>query len=242
MRKNRFLGVSGLLASLIVLFAFIPAQAAMPEGFSVLGNLSGVVPPAPITPGTQTSSWVPSSAYTARGFAVYAADTLTNLTPEWAWTESSPVSRVATFACPGQYRSSALALRTLRAVSQLQSSCSDLRSVEGNILSVDNIDVRVVQYLRDTYNGKVFPGKGKWLEKPFPMDLQANWTQEGIDNAVQDGAQVRSYNMDCLRASWGYYQKRIGSTGNHQRADQWGQRAGHDTDDVYMYAGLRLRA
>jgi len=34
----------------------------------------------------------------------------------------------------------------------------------------------MVQYVPDAINGKTFRGKGKWLEKPFPVDLLSRWT------------------------------------------------------------------
>jgi hypothetical protein len=165
-----------LAFSLTALFCSSESRAAPPEGFSILADRSGVTAPAPITPGAQSSPWVPTAADSARGFAVYVADGLTNLTPEWAWSESSPKNRIDTFACAGQYKSVALAVRTLQNVSQLQPSCSDLRSAADGNINAENIDIRMVQYLPTEFDGKIFPGKGRWLEKAFPANLQANWT------------------------------------------------------------------
>ncbi len=62
-----------------------------------------------------------------------------------------------------------------------------------------------------------------------------NWTEKGLADVRRDGAEVWIYNLGCLRATWGLYQQRVGSTGCHQWADQWGQRKGRDTDPVYTY-------
>ncbi len=48
-----------------------------------------------------------------------------------------------------------------------------------------------------------------------------SWTEEALENAVKDGAEVWSYNYDPSRLAYGFLQQRLGSKGNHQWADLW---------------------
>ncbi len=56
-----------------------------------------------------------------------------------------------------------------------------------------------------------------------PVRQYNSWTKKAIADAKRSGAEVRGYNYGMFRASWGFEQQRLNSTGYHQWADQWGR-------------------
>jgi len=107
-----------------------------------------VTAPADQVPPTTTyaSAWKPTPADVARGFAAYAVDTSSDLTPDWVWPEPCPERDLRVLSCADQYIARAIAVRTLGPVAGLRAVASDLRPAKGKALSADSVDIRVVQF------------------------------------------------------------------------------------------------
>ena len=150
---------------------------AIPEGFAILADRSGVVVPADARrkPVSRATPWHPTKAERERGFAVHPVDSCRELDPDWLWEESVPRQRLEGFLFQGQYRAFALALRTLRPVEGIRAEIGDLRSPAGRRFSGRNVDIRVVQAIPHEEKGH-WVWRGKWLERPFPLTLPGDWT------------------------------------------------------------------
>lgn len=167
-----------LIVAVLVNGAGLAAMGGvMPEGFSLLADRSGVTVDSSMTPRRETvkSPWMPTSDDVKRGFAVAVIDTSDEVNPDWIWPQKVPVATVDGFACRGQYRAAALAIRTLGPVKGLVAAASPLTKAAGSVLSTENISVRRVQYVHQPDKASVL-WKGRWLEKAVPEDHPANWT------------------------------------------------------------------
>lgn len=165
------------IAVLLSLSCLPRGEATVPEGFAVLADRSGVDIPTELKPATATylSPWKPTMQDEARGFAACVVDTEDSLTPDWLWPEPTPSRRIDLFACPGQYKACAMAVRTLKPVNGLTVTCDGLSSATGGAIDAENLDIRLVQYVpRESREELVW--EGLWLQKSFPVALEARFT------------------------------------------------------------------
>ncbi|HJN91626.1 MAG TPA: hypothetical protein QGF05_02730, partial [Dehalococcoidia bacterium] len=167
-----------VLAALMLPCCPVHVSADEPDGFAVMADWSGAevevdmasVPAPPETP------WTPTEADANRGFAAYIVSPSEDVTPNWVWPEPMGIARIDTFACPGQYRAAAVAVRALGPMRGLRARCAGLRSKSGATLDAENIDIRNVQYVRREARGTTALWEGRWLERSFPTDLPAHCT------------------------------------------------------------------
>lgn len=171
------LGVLGLVIS-VGLLTVSTLWASVPEGFSVLANHSDIIVDEQNNPALQqvaSSAWLPYAGDCSRGFAAYCVDTSVSPNPNWMWTDRFLSREIITFACRGQYKTSAVAIRTLQPVKGMQVQCSNLANGSAIILS-ENVDFRWVQYTHAQLSNPV-AWEGKWIEKATAIDLPTLWTE-----------------------------------------------------------------
>jgi hypothetical protein len=152
------------------------ANAKQPNCFSVLAerldaNETGTFAPM----GVSGSDWQPTKAEIERGFAVGGIDPSISISPDWIWPESTPKRELSTFAGKGEYRNVAFAVRSLRALSNLQIKTSALRAKTGDAINPENIDIRIVRYQVQN-DGDRKKWVGRFLEKYIKTNLDPNWT------------------------------------------------------------------
>ena len=163
--------------SVILLLLPLRLEATVPERFAILADRSGVVVDPTVQPKRKVirSPWEPTAEDRSRGFAVAVIDTSDDLTPDWMWPEKVPLQRMNGFACRGQAKAVAFAVRTLQPIKGLSPIPEALRGPSGAVIPPENINVQMVQYVHQKDQSSAV-WVGRWLQKPFPADLPANWT------------------------------------------------------------------
>ncbi|MHB9071504.1 MAG: hypothetical protein ACYC54_14195 [Sedimentisphaerales bacterium] len=172
-RDSRF-----IMLFFCVCFCFVCfVQASVPEGFSLLADRSDVVVAEQNNPSLQmnaSSAWLPYAEDCQRGFTAYVVDTSMDPNPNWLWTDNYLTRELTPFACRGQYKTVAVAIRTLAPVQGLNATCGSLTNGSATIAS-ENVDIRWIQYTHvQLSNPAVW--EGKWLEKATTRDFPAVWT------------------------------------------------------------------